>query len=110
MTAPGKAKTAPVRIWNTDGTEVIAQGEVPVSMLRNPDRQQLLKALQPPKRAPMSQEDVMGDLLRASQKRSRAVTLADLQARVENIEARLGIGRKPQQGYFPPELTPPPAA
>jgi hypothetical protein len=91
---------APIRVFSDTG-ELLGQGEVPTSMLRsNPDRRALLRALQAPKRQPMSKDDVMGSMLRSQQQRRRGDSLENLQARVEQIEALLGIGRKPAPGAF----------
>jgi hypothetical protein len=112
MAAPKKPPaTAPIRIWSVDGSEVVAQGEVPVALLgKGMDRRELLRALSAPKRQSMSSTDAMGDMLRGAQKRTRAATLSDLQARVEQIEAKLGLGRhqRRQAGFLPADVMAPP--
>jgi hypothetical protein len=103
--------TTPIRVWSEDGSRVVAQGEVPVGMLRGtPDRAALLKALSAPKRQAMSNEDVLGDMLKAQQRKRRGDSLQQLQDRVDAIEAKLGLGRhqKRQAGFLPAEVMPPP--
>jgi hypothetical protein len=103
--------TTPIRVWSEDGSRVVAEGVVPVGMLRGtPDRAALLKALSAPKRQAMSKDDAMGALLQASQRKRRGDSLQQLQDRVDAIEAKLGMGRhqKRQAGYLPAEVMPPP--
>jgi hypothetical protein len=103
--------TTPIRVWSEDGSRVVAEGVVPVGMLRGtPDRAALLRELSRPKKEKPSTEDVMGTILQASQRKRRGDSLQQLQDRVDAIEAKLGMGRhqKRQAGFLPAEVMPPP--